>query len=75
MDPASGTLRLASGSSKTIPAKVISVLFVLERLFGIDVTSQYPGAWRGVLESADATDGRLIAAALYAKAPVPVAQV
>ena len=74
IDAASGALRLSSGSSRTIPAKVISVLFVLERLFGIDVASQYPGAWRGVLESADATDGRLIAAALYAKAPVPAAQ-
>ena len=74
IDPASGALRLLSGSSKTIPAKVIAVLYVLERLFGIDVQSQCPGAWRGVLESADATDGRLISAALYAKPPVPVAQ-
>jgi xylan 1,4-beta-xylosidase len=74
IDPASGALRLSSGSSKTIPAKVVSVLYVLERLFGIDVKSQYPGMWRGVLASADPTDGRLITAALYARPPVPVAQ-
>jgi hypothetical protein len=70
---ANGALRLSSGSGKTIPAKVVSVLYVLERLFGIDVASQVPGAWKGVVESADATDGRLITAALYAK-PAVVAQ-
>ncbi|HUO11043.1 MAG TPA: glycoside hydrolase family 52 protein [Phycisphaerae bacterium] len=73
VDPATGALRLTSGSSRTIPAKVISVLYVLERLFGIDVQAVLPGAWKGVLESADATDGRLITAALYAK-PVVVPQ-
>ncbi|MGN6367952.1 MAG: glycoside hydrolase family 52 protein [Phycisphaerae bacterium] len=74
IDPATGALRLTSGAGKTIPAKVISVLYVLERLFGIDVQAEYPGAWRNVAESAEASDGRLITAALYAKPPVAVAQ-
>jgi hypothetical protein len=56
IDPVSGALRLSSGSGKTIPAKAISILYVLERLFGIDVQGQFPGLWRGVVESADGID-------------------
>jgi len=67
IDPATGGLRLSSGNDKTIAAKVVSVLYVLERLFGIDVQVQYPGLWRSVVEKADATDGRLISAALFVK--------
>jgi hypothetical protein len=65
IDVATGSLRLASGSSHLMAGKGIAVLYVLERLFGIDVKSQCSGAWKAV--EAAGIDGRAIAAALFVK--------
>jgi hypothetical protein len=48
VDAATGGLRLSSGSSTVLPAKVVAVMYVLERLFGIDIKGEYPGMWREV---------------------------
>jgi hypothetical protein len=83
VDAAAGGLRLASSSSVVSVGKVINVLYVLERLFGIDVATEYPTLWREVGElarlGADAVDvsrravvgavnsPRVIASALFVK--------
>jgi hypothetical protein len=48
VDAGTGGLRLASSSSVISVGKVINVLYVLERLFGIDVATEYPTLWREV---------------------------
>jgi xylan 1,4-beta-xylosidase len=68
IDAATGSLRLTSASGVVIPSKVVSVLYVLERLFGIDVQAEYPGVWNGV-----ATAGDAITAALFLKTPTEAA--
>jgi hypothetical protein len=65
VDPATGALRLASSTPHTLPAKAISVLYVLESLFGIDVNARIPGAFKAL--DAAGVDGRAIAAALFVK--------
>jgi hypothetical protein len=63
------TLRLASNSPATCPAKVISILFVLERLFQIEVPA---GVWDNLAtQAASMNDPQIISAALYAR-PVAV---
>jgi hypothetical protein len=64
IDAATGALRLTTATGVVIPAKVVSVLYVLERLFGVDVQAEYPGLWNGV-----ATERAAITAALFLKAP------
>jgi hypothetical protein len=63
VDSSTGSLRLTSASGVVIPAKVVSVLYVLERLFGVDVAAEYPGVWKGVVE------GGAITGALFLKTP------
>jgi len=83
VDAVSGGLRLASSSSVVLPGKVVNVLYVLERLFQIDVQGEFPSLWREVAlwsqSSADVIDcerraviggvnsSRLIASAVYVK--------
>jgi len=73
VDSGSGALRLSNNVSATLPGKVINVLFVLERLFGIDVQAEHPLFWQNVAASAATDASGLIAAALYVK-PLVVAQ-
>jgi len=58
------TLRLASNSAYTCPGKVVSILYVLERLFHMD--SQVGGVWEQLAGSGQ-SDPQLITAALYVK--------
>ncbi len=63
VDSVTGGLRLISSSDRVIPAKVVSVLYVLEVLFGVDVRGQYPGLWGGVSREGE----EAISAALFVK--------
>jgi hypothetical protein len=65
VDAGTGAIRLVNTSADAMPSKVINVLYVLERLFGVDVAGQYPGAWKGV--AGPGVDGALVSAALYIK--------
>ena len=65
IDRETGALRLTSGHGEALRGKVASVLYVLERLFGIDVQGQYPEAWRAL--NGAGMDGRALAAALFVK--------
>jgi hypothetical protein len=81
-----GGLRLASGSNQASDSTLINVLFVLERLFQIDLggverqeggPGKVPGVWQHLLESARAAGkaaadpASLITAALYMKLAGP----
>jgi xylan 1,4-beta-xylosidase len=59
------TLRLLSTSPTTCPAKIISILFVLERLFQI---APPPGIWEDLAATAD-DNPQLITSALYVRPP------
>jgi hypothetical protein len=63
----SGALRLSSDTSAlSLPGKSAAVLYVLEKLFGIDVQGQHPGVWNGLNRAGD--DSRLLAVGLYVRA-------
>jgi hypothetical protein len=65
------TLRLASNSAVTCPAKMVSILFVLERLFQMEAPA---GVWDALAtQAAGANDPQLITAALYARPVVAAA--
>jgi hypothetical protein len=68
-DAAAKTVRLISSSGKTHPAKLISILFVLERLFQVDIAGQLPGIWPALAQSLEHGwgDPGLITAALFVK--------
>ncbi len=74
VDGATGGLKLSSAGGTGSAAKVVSVLYVLERLFGVDVQGEYPGFWRAVLAGAEGIDGRGVSAAVFLKVPVVVAR-
>ena len=63
------TLRLASHSPQTHPGKIISILFVLDRLFQI---SPPAGIWENLAQAATQCDPQLITSALFIKPPVSV---
>lgn len=67
VDAATGEVRLASTSGQGAPGKVVNVLYVLERLFGVDVGTAAPRAWEHLAGAATGNHGSLIAAAVFVK--------
>ena len=63
------TLRLASHVPQTDPAKIISILFVLDRLFQMPAPA---GIWENLAQNAAGCGPQLITSALFIKPPVPV---
>jgi xylan 1,4-beta-xylosidase len=64
------TLRLASTSPVTCPAKIVSILYVLERLFQIPAPA---GVWESLAATA-ATNPQTITSALYIRPAAPTQQ-